>query len=28
VGTIGTGSAGGRTLYLKTVNGSLRLRKR
>lgn len=28
VGTIGTGSSSGRTLHLKTVNGSLRLRKR
>lgn len=28
VGTIGSGATGGRTLYLKTVNGSLRLRKR
>jgi hypothetical protein len=28
VGTIGTGSTSGRTLHLKTVNGSLRLRKR
>lgn len=28
VGTIGTGSASGRTLYMKTVNGSLRIRKR
>lgn len=28
VGTIGTGATNGRTLYLKTVNGSLRLRKR
>lgn len=28
VGTIGTGTGSGRTLYLKTVNGSLRLRKR
>ena len=28
VGTIGSGSTSGRTLYLKTVNGSLKLRKR
>ena len=28
VGTIGSGTPSGRTLYLKTVNGSLRLRKR
>lgn len=28
VGTIGTGASSGRTLSLKTVNGSLRLRKR
>lgn len=28
VGTIGTNTSSGRTLYLKTVNGSLRLRKR
>ncbi len=28
VGTIGSGATSGRTLYLKTVNGSLRLRKR
>lgn len=28
VGTIGSGTTSGRTLYLKTINGSLRLRKR
>ena len=28
VGTIGSGTTSGRTLYLKTVNGSLKLRKR
>ena len=28
VGTVGSGTTSGRTLYLKTVNGSLRLRKR